>query len=122
MLNTLVYAAILIVFGMIVNGLAGYALAKIRFSIQRPDGLLIIMMLMIVPTETIITIHFLIIAKAGLLNTVIGYVLPMIVSPFNIFLIQTGVCEPCRMMYTKQLSLIICSPSKIFFHNGSADV
>ena len=53
MCNTLFYAAILIVLGVIVNGLAGYALAKL-----------------------------------GLLNTVLGYVLPMIVNPFNIFLFR----------------------------------
>ena len=87
MLNTLGYAALLIVLGVIVNGLAGYALAKINFPF-RDQWLLIIMMLLIVPTETVITIHFLIIAKAGLLNTVIGYVLPMIVNPFNIFLFR----------------------------------
>src|SRR5699024_605853 len=76
--NTLLYAAILIVLGIVVNGLAGYALAKINFPF-RERWLLVIMMLMIVPTETIITINFLFIAKMGLLNTVIGYILPMIV-------------------------------------------
>lgn len=57
MCNTLFYAAILIVLGVIVNGLAGYALAKINFPF-RERWLLIIMLLMIVPMETIITIHF----------------------------------------------------------------
>lgn len=56
MCNTLFYAAILIVLGVIVNGLAGYALAKINFPF-RERWLLIIMLLMIVPMETIITIH-----------------------------------------------------------------
>ena len=46
MLNTLFYAAILIVAGVIVNGLAGYALAKIKFPF-RDRWLAIIMMLMI---------------------------------------------------------------------------
>lgn len=87
MLNTLFYAAVLIVLGVIVNGLAGYALAKIKFPF-RERWLLIIMLLMIVPMETIITIHFLFVAKLGLLNTVIGYILPMIVNPFNIFLFR----------------------------------
>ena len=87
MFNTLFYAAILIVLSIIVNGLAGYALAKIKFPF-RERWLMIIMLLMIVPMETIITIHFLIIAKLGLLNTVLGYVLPMIVNPFNIFLFR----------------------------------
>lgn len=34
MLNTLFYAAVLIVLGIIVNGLAGYALAKINFPFK----------------------------------------------------------------------------------------
>ena len=58
MVNTLFYAALLIVLGVIVNGLAGYALAKIKFPF-RERWLLIIMLLRIVPMETIITIHFL---------------------------------------------------------------
>ena len=55
--NTLLYAAILIVLSIVVNGLAGYALAKIRFPF-REQWLMIIIMLLIVPTETVITIHF----------------------------------------------------------------
>ena len=113
MINTLGYAALLIVLGVIVNGLAGYALAKINFPF-RDQWLLIIMMLLIVPTETVITIHFLIIAKAGLLNTVIGYVLPMIVNPFNIFLFrQVFVSLPDDVYEAAQLDF--CSPVKYFF-------
>ncbi len=87
MANTLIYAAILIILGIVVNGLAGYALAKIKFPFA-DKWLLIIMMLMIIPTETIITINFLTVAKLGLLNNIIGYILPMIVNPFNIFLFR----------------------------------
>ena len=43
MLNTLLYAAVLIVLGIIVNGLAGYALAKVNFPF-REQWLLVIMM------------------------------------------------------------------------------
>ena len=113
MANTLFYAAILIILGIIVNGLAGYALAKIDFPF-RDKWLLIIMMLLIVPTETVITIHFLIIAKAGLLNTVIGYILPMIVNPFNIFLFrQVFVSLPDDVYEAAQLDF--CGPVKYFF-------
>jgi len=70
MANTLFYAAILIILGIIVNGLAGYALAKIKFPFA-DKWLLIIMMLMIIPSETIITINFLTVAKLGLLNNII---------------------------------------------------
>lgn len=113
MLNTLFYAAILIVAGVIVNGLAGYALAKIKFPF-RERWVLIIMMLMIVPSETIITINFLFVAKVGLLNTVFGYILPMIVNPFNIFLFrQVFVSLPDDVWEAAQLDY--CSPVKYFF-------
>lgn len=113
MLNTLFYAAILIVAGVIVNGLAGYALAKIKFPF-RERWVLIIMMLMIVPSETIITINFLFVAKMGLLNTILGYILPMIVNPFNIFLFrQVFVSLPDDVWEAAQLDY--CSPVKYFF-------
>lgn len=113
MINTLFYAVVLIVLGVIVNGLAGYALAKINFPF-RERWLMIIMLLMIVPTETIITIHFLFIAKLGLLNNVIGYILPMIVNPFNIFLFrQVFVSLPDDVYEAAQLDR--CSPIKYFF-------
>jgi len=113
MANTLLYAAILILLGIVVNGLAGYALAKIKFPF-RDQWVLIIMMLMIVPTETVITIHFLIIAKAGLLDTILGYILPMLVNPFNIFLFrQVFVSLPDDVYEAAQLDF--CSPVKYFF-------
>ena len=113
MLNTLFYAAILIVSGVIVNGLAGYALAKIKFPF-RERWLAVIMMLMIIPTETIITINFMFVSKAGLLNTVFGYVLPMIVNPFNIFLFrQVFVSLPDDIWEAAQLDH--CNPVKYFF-------
>lgn len=113
MLNTLFYAAVLIVLGIIVNDLAGYALAKINFPF-RERWLLIIMLLMIVPMETIITIHFLFVAELGLLNTVIGYILPMIVNPFNIFLFrQVFISLPDDIYEAAQLDH--CSPIKYFF-------
>lgn len=113
MVNTLFYAAILIILGIVVNGLAGYALAKINFPF-RERWVLIIMMLMIVPTETIITINFLFVAKMGLLNTIFGYILPMIVSPFNIFLFrQVFISLPDDVWEAAQLDF--CSPIKYFF-------
>ena len=111
--NTLLYAAILIVLGIIVNGLAGYALAKIKFP-GRDKWIMIILLLMIVPMETIITIHFLFIAKMGLLNTVIGYILPGIVNPFNIYLFrQTFMALPDDVYEAAQLDH--CSPIRYFF-------
>lgn len=111
--NTLLYAFIVIVLGIIINGLAGYALAKIKFP-GREKWMMIIMLLMIVPMETIITIHFLFIAKMGLLNTIVGYVLPGIVNPFNIYLFrQTFISLPDDVWEAAQLDH--CSPMRYFF-------
>lgn len=113
LVNTVFYAIIMVVLGIIVNGLAGYALAKINFPF-RDRWLLIIMLLMIVPMESIITIHFFFIAKLGLLNTVIGLVLPGIVNPFNIFLFrQVFISLPDDIWEAAQLDY--CSPIKYFF-------
>ncbi|NBH72466.1 carbohydrate ABC transporter permease [Clostridiaceae bacterium] len=113
MANTLFYAAVLIVCGVVVNGLAGYALAKIHFPF-RERWVLLILLLQIVPMETILTIHFLMIAKVGLLNTVVGYILPMIVNPFNIFLFrQVFLNLPDDVYEAAQLDF--CNPLKYFF-------
>lgn len=113
MTNTLVYAAVLIILGIIVNGLAGYALAKIDFPF-RERWVLIILLIQIIPMETIITIHYLMIAKVGLLNTIVGYILPMIVNPFNIFLFrQVFLSLPDDVYEAAQLDY--CSPVKYFF-------
>ena len=113
MINTLVYATILIFLSIIVNGLAGYALAKINFPFKE-GWIFIILLLMIVPMETICIIHFLMIAKAGLLNTVVGYILPMIVSPFNIFLFRQVFMKLPDDLY-EAAQLDNCGQLKYFF-------
>ena len=84
MANTVFYSAVLIVLSILVNGLAGYALAKIKFPF-REGWVLVITLLMIVPAETIITINYMMIAKAGLLNNIIGYI------PQTIYLVDDSV-------------------------------
>ena len=111
--NTLAYAVILIVLGIVVNGLAGYALAKVRFPGSKQWSS-IILMLMIVPGEVIITIQYLMIAKVGLLNNPLGYILPLIANPYNIFLFrQVFVSLPDDLYEAAQLDH--CSPLKYFF-------
>ena len=53
-------------------------------------GIAVIMMLMVIPTETIITINFMFVSKMGLLNTVFGYILPMIVNPLPSYAILSS--------------------------------
>ena len=111
--NTVWYAIVAIVLGVIVNGLAGYALAKINFPF-RDQWLMVIMLLMIVPMETMLVIQFWFIGSMGLLNTVFGYLLPIIVNPFNIFLFrQVFVSLPDDVYEAAQLDH--CTPMKYFF-------
>jgi len=96
LLNSLIYAAVLISLVLIVNSLAGYALSRFIFPGARLYVSIIILIL-IVPVETSIVPLYTILHKMGLLNTsgllgenvrIIAYLLPGIVSPFYIFMFR----------------------------------
>lgn len=87
-LNSFIYAIIVIVLNILVNGLAGYVMAKMRFPGKRLFSALIIF-LIIVPVETsIIPLYSIVKIMLGLKNTasVMGIILPAAISIFNIFL------------------------------------
>ena len=77
-LNSIVYCSVTIVMVLLINSLAGYALARFRF----PGGKMmttIILILMIVPVETSVVPTYLILYYLGLLTeplNVVGYLLP----------------------------------------------
>ena len=85
---SLVYAAIVIVFNILVNGLAGYVLAKFDFPAKGFFKFLILF-LIVVPIETSIIPLFIICQNIlGLKNELgfIAMVIPSIISIFNVFL------------------------------------
>ncbi|MGG5254669.1 carbohydrate ABC transporter permease [Neobacillus sp. SM06] len=85
--NSLLYASLTVVFGLTINSLAGYALARFKFPFK--DGILIfIIALMIVPIEATILPLYLVVNEMGLINTIAGYLLPFIVNVMNIFLFR----------------------------------
>ena len=87
-LNSFMYAAIVIVLNVLVNGLAGYVMAKLRFPGKRFLSFLIIF-LIVVPVETsIIPLYSIVKVMLGLKKqmSVIGVILPAAISIFNIFL------------------------------------
>ena len=87
-INSLIYAAIVIVFNVIVNGLAGYVLAKFDFPAKGFFNF-IILFLIVVPVETsIIPLYSIVKQMLGLKGglSVLGVILPSIISVFNIFL------------------------------------
>ncbi len=59
---------------------AGYAISQLRFPGRQPLYWLILASFM-VPTQTLIINHFVLIAKMGLLNTWAGIILPQLIHP-----------------------------------------
>ena len=87
-INSLVYAVIVIIFNILVNGLAGYVLAKFDFPAKGFFNF-IILFLIVVPVETsIIPLYSIVKQLLGLKKglSVFGVLLPSIISVFNIFL------------------------------------
>lgn len=87
MLNSLSYIVVVIVLGLIVNSMAGYAFARLDF----PHKNLIFSMLlavMVIPAQTVMLPQFSIIYKMGLSNSYLALILPAIASPMYIFLFR----------------------------------
>ena len=87
-INSLAYAAITIVLNILINGLAGYAIAKFRFPGKKFFNFIIIF-LIVVPVETsIIPLYAIVKSLLGLkeASSVLAVILPASISIFNIFL------------------------------------
>ncbi len=87
-LNSLIYAAIVIVLNILVNGLAAYALSKLKFPGSN-FFMFIILFLIVVPVETsIIPLYAICKTMLGLKGTmsVMAIIMPASISVFNIFL------------------------------------
>lgn len=84
--NTLIVVAISFI-GLIFNAMAGYAFGKFKF---RGRNLLFYMVLatMMIPSQVTMIPVYLLLNKMGLINTMLGIVLPGLVGAFNIFLFK----------------------------------
>lgn len=87
-LNSIIYAAIVIVLNILINGLAAYALAKLKFPGNKFFRF-IILFLIVVPVETsIIPLYSICKTMLGLKGafSVMAVIMPASISVFNIFL------------------------------------
>ncbi|MEZ0448493.1 carbohydrate ABC transporter permease [Cellulomonas sp. ICMP 17802] len=86
LVNTLVVVAIGFV-GLLLMAMAGYAFAKFQF---RGRGLLFALVLstMMIPIQVTMIPTYLVLARIGLTNTLVGIALPTLVSAFSIFLFR----------------------------------
>jgi fructooligosaccharide transport system permease protein len=86
-INSLFYGLCVAAGSVIINGMAGYAFAKLNFNGKRVlFGLLLA--LLIVPLETILISQFTIVHKLGLVDTRLAVILPALAGAFNIYLFR----------------------------------
>lgn len=87
MLNSFSYIIVIIALGLVVNSMAGYAFARLRFP-KKNLIFSIILGVMIIPAQTVMLPQFSIIYKMGLSNSYLALILPAIASPMYIFLFR----------------------------------
>jgi fructooligosaccharide transport system permease protein len=85
--NSLIYAAVVALGAIFVNALAGYAFAKYEFKGKKLIFLMLLALL-IIPTEALIINQFTVIHKIGLVNTRIAVMLPLFANVFFIYLFR----------------------------------
>ncbi|MFF2596792.1 carbohydrate ABC transporter permease [Priestia megaterium] len=86
-INSLFYGLCVAAGSVIINGMAGYAFAKLNFNGKRVlFGLLLA--LLVVPLETILISQFTIVHKLGLVDTRLAVILPALAGAFNIYLFR----------------------------------
>jgi multiple sugar transport system permease protein len=85
LLNTLIYAGVGSIVATVLSSMAGYALAKYRFS-GRNFIFAIILGSALIPSMTLALPLFLMMSAVGLTNTYWSVLLPGLVSPFGVYL------------------------------------
>lgn len=86
-LNSLFYISIIIVLSLIVNSMAGYAFARLKFPLKN-FIFSVLLALIIIPGQTIMLPLFSIVFKFGWVNSYLGLIIPVIANPFYIFLFR----------------------------------
>ena len=86
-LNSVVFAALVVVLIIFIDTLAGYALVRYRFT-GRGVIFGLILASMMLPIAVLLFPLFYITLELGLLNTYPGLILPMLAPPFGVFLLR----------------------------------
>lgn len=88
-LNSAIVAVMAIVGNVVGATLAGYALARLRFR-GRPIALALVVAALLIPIETVIISQFLVVRGLGLTNTLVGVVLPSLITALNVLLMRNA--------------------------------
>jgi len=87
LVNSAIVAGATTVFAVVLNGMAGYAFAKLPFA-GRERLLRVMLLALVVPGQIGMLPLFLLVRGLGLVNTLAGVVVPGLVSIFGIFLVR----------------------------------
>jgi ABC-type glycerol-3-phosphate transport system permease component len=87
LMNSAIVAGSVTLIKLVVDSMAGYAFAKMRFPGKEPLFLLVLISLM-VPFAALLIPTFIIVRELGLLNTYWGLILPGLASPIGIFMMR----------------------------------
>ena len=87
LLNSTLLATATSVLAVVLNALAGYAFAKLRFRV-RARLFRLLLALLVVPAQVAMLPLFLLLKQLGLVNTLAGVVAPGLASVFGIFLVR----------------------------------
>ncbi len=85
--NTLFVTAGVVIGAVVVNTMAGYVLARIRFP-GRTVAFLVVLAILMVPLQAILIPLYLLVAQLGWLNSYQSLIIPFIANPFLIFLMR----------------------------------
>lgn len=85
--NSLVVAVVVTVGNLLFCSMLGYALAMLDFRGKRVVFVTVLVTLMIPGVVTFVPL-FVLVANAGLINSLPGLILPFLVSPFGVFLMR----------------------------------
>lgn len=85
--NSLIYSVGVVIFALIVNSMAGYALARINFPL-RNFWMTVIIAILIVPIESIFLPLYVLVHNLGWVNSYAGLIIPFIANAFAIFLFR----------------------------------
>lgn len=85
LLNSVLVAVIVTAGNIVVNTLAGYAFARLRFPLR---GILfyVFLAIMMIPTQVVLVPIYMLLANLGWIDTYQGLTIPFLMSPFMIFL------------------------------------
>ncbi len=86
-LNSLVVAVVVTVGNLLFCSMLGYALAMLEFKGKKAVFITVLVTLMIPGVVTFVPL-FVLVANAGLINSLPGLILPFLVSPFGVFLMR----------------------------------